>query len=486
MSKKRLKTAYILIVCLGLFLALTACSTPNSQEGLSRILDPHTFIDDTGEKITVAAPYQKIITLYSAHTENLFALGAGDRVIGVDTASTYPPQAAFLPRYDYKADPEPVIAAGPDLVIIRPFINRNYPDFVRALKNAGLNVVSLYPATNNDFEKYIHILAMLTGTEEQAEAELAKLQQRLAEIEAKVSQAAAKPTVFFEATEKNYRTVTVDSNPARAIALAGGVNIAGDVAPAEEGSTIAEYGIEKIMQNAGKIDVYLTQRGAMNSGGSVISINQRQGFKAIKAVREGRVLELNEKIISSPNFRYYKGVQEIARILYPEIMDDYSVYAAAQPLTREIYAVITVMFNHAPIFIPSSSHYYETKYYNHTYGLFQDVDWNAPSFDYIETAVTNSFIKGYKKADGTEYFDKKGYVSREDIAFTLYIMGDFQTGGKHTSITDLDQCKNKEIVQKIVDSGIMEVDEEGRFEPQKTVSAQEAIQILERLKNIRG
>ncbi len=477
------RTGFCVIICFCLLLLLGGCAVLNTRDDLSQIIDGHTFIDDMGQKVEVNASYKKIITLYSAHTENLFTLGAEDKVIGVDTSSTYPPPAAFLPRYDYKGDPEPVIAAQPDLVIIRPFIARNYPDFVHALKNAGLKVIALYPATSVDFEKYVRILAMLTGTEEQAQVELDQLKQRIAEIQEKVSHSGEKPTVFFEATEKNYRTVTVDSNPARAIELAGGMNIADDVVPMEKGSTIAEYGIEKIMQNAENIDVYMTQRGAMNSGGSIISINQRQGFKAIKAVKEGRILELNEKIISSPNFRYYKGVQEIARMLYPDIMDDYSVYDSGQQLTREAYAAITVMFSHVPVFIPSSSHYYETKYYNHTYGLFEDVAWTDPSFDFIETAVMHSFIKGYKREDGTEYFEKEGYVTREDLAFTLNIMGDFTTGGQHKSIADLNECKNnKEIVQKIVDSGIMTVDGNQRFNPQKTVSAHEAIMVLESLK----
>ena len=68
------------------------------------------------------------------------------------------------PIYDYNADPENVIAAEPDLVLIRPFINRKSPDFVAALENAGLTVVSLYPESFEEFDGYIEKLAMLTGT----------------------------------------------------------------------------------------------------------------------------------------------------------------------------------------------------------------------------------------------------------------------------------------------------------------------------------
>lgn len=482
--KKRKLTNFAIACCLCFSLLITGCGNVTEEENQSRIIDQNTFIDDSGRKIEVNSPYNRIVTLYSAHTENLYTMGAGEKIIGVDKASTYPPEAAFLPRHDYKGDPESVIAAQPDLVIIRPFIERNYPNFVKSLKDAGVNIVSLYPSNSDDFEKYINILAMLTGSETQAQLELDKLKERVSEIQNKLAPVEKKQRVFFESTEKNYRTVTVDSNPGRAILLAGGLNIALDAIPIEEGSSIAEYGIEKIMQNSDNIDVYITQRGAMNSGGSIISINQRQGFDAIKAVREGRILELNEKIISSPNFRYYKGVNEIARILYPEVMDDYDVYKSDEKLKREDYAAIVVMLAHEPIFMPSSSHYYETKYYNHAYGLFEDVKWTDPSFDFIETAVMHSFIKGYKNSDGSEYFDKNAYVTRADLAFTLNMMGDFEFSQKPKYIADLDSCIDKEIVQKIVDSEMMTLDENENFNPQKTVSANEAILLLEELKKL--
>lgn len=471
----------LLLSLILIVISHTACSLETSKESLSKIIDSKTFVDDIGRTFIVEKPYQKIVTLYSAHTENLFYLGVSDKIIGVSQTSIYPPEAAFLPRYDYRADPESLIAAEPDLVITRPFIDRNYPDYIKVIRSAGLNVVSLYPASNKDFEKYIQILAMLTGSQEQAEIQILKLKENIKEIEEKVKGVQNKPTVFFESTKTNYRTVTPDSNPAKAIEYAGGINIAGDVKPIENGSTIAPFGIEKLMINAQNIDVYVTQRGAMNSGGSLISIPQREGFKAIKAVKYDKILEINEKIISSPNFRYHKGVNEIARILHPEIMDDYSEYKNDKPLTREIYSIITVKFAHKPIFIPSSSHYYESKYYNHAYGLFEDVSWDYKYFDFIETAVTNSFIKGYKKENGTEYFNKKGFVNREDLAFTLYIMGDFKSRNDKFKINDLYECSNQKIVQKIVDSGIMKLDKSSNFNPKTVVTQKEAIEILERL-----
>ena len=467
----------ILAIVIGaVVVGLLVYNLSESTSGKSKIIDDHTFIDDDGEKIVLeeGESFDKIISLYSAHTENLYALGAGDKIIGVNGTSIYPPAAAYLPRYDYNSDPEKVIAAEPDLVIIRPFISRNYPDFVSTLKDAGITVISLYPENSDEFEKYIQILGMITGTQDQATEQLQLLDSRITAINDQVKDITDKKKVFFEATETNYRTVTDDSNAGKAIVLAGGINIAEGAKAVETGSTIAEFGIEKILMNADDIDLYVSQRGAMNSGGSSLSISQREGFDTIKAVKNGNILELNENIISSPTFRYYKGVNEIARALYPEIMDNYDDLKSDDLITREDYAILTVKINHSPIFIPSSSHYYETTYYNHTYGMFQDVQWDDENFDFIETCVLHSFLKSNKSSDGTETFDKNSDITREDLADTVNIMLDLTADEEATDIADLDECENATIVQKVVGSGLMTTTD-GLFEPQKTVTANEAI-----------
>jgi iron complex transport system substrate-binding protein len=476
MQKKLIFICILIIGCI-----LTGCASIFVQNGQSEIVDERTFIDDQGDEFTVEEPYSRIVTLYSAHTENLFELGVGERIIGANSTSIYPPEAAFLPRYDYREDPEPLIAAEPDLVIIRPFVAKNFPGYIQSLKKAGLTIVSLYPESEADFGKYIRILGMLTGSQENAEIKLAELGQRIEEIERITGAIEERQIVFFESTKTNYRTVTPDSMPGMAILRAGGVNLAANASPMTRGSSIAEYGVEKLMLNSEEIDIYISQRGAMNSGGSMISIPQREGFKAIRAVREGRILELNEKIISSPTFRYYKGIMEIARMLYPELMDDYRELRRDEPISREEYALLTVRLNHVPIFIPSSSHYYEREYRTHTYGLFTDVSWDEEYFDYIETAVLNSYIQGYENEAGEEYFDRNAQVTREDLAFTLYIMGDFGSSETHQEIRDIEGLTRAAIIQKVVDHGLMQL-EGGYFHPDKVVTANEAIEYLEHLK----
>ena len=75
-----------------------------------------SFIDDDGNEINLDKPAERIISLYSAHTENLYYLGAGEKVIGRHKTCTHPPDAALAEVFDYNGDPEKVISANPDLV----------------------------------------------------------------------------------------------------------------------------------------------------------------------------------------------------------------------------------------------------------------------------------------------------------------------------------------------------------------------------------
>lgn len=465
-------------MCLAaLFSVFAGCTAKNDEtetEGKAAI----SFVDDDGYQINLDAPAKKIISMYSAHTENLYALGAGEQVIGGHTTCIFPAEAAPKATYDYQGDPEYVIAAEPDLVLIRPRISRAAPEFVESLRNAGITVVSLYPNTLDAFPDYINKLAALAGKEEKAEELLKVFDAGLNEISDLTSKAEDKQTVFFESTEVNIRTVAEGSMPDMAIKFAGGKNIAQGALPMTEGSSIAEFGAERVLENGEGIDVYVSQRGAMNAGGNLQSISERPGFDTVSAVKNGRVYVINEKLISSPTFRYVKGVNELARFMYPEIMDDVSAYISDEPATKRDFANLITRCMHIPVYVPSSSKYYLENRDTHTYGMFEDIHWYDPDFDYIETAVYSGYVSWRKGEDGKEYFDPDSGVTREELAKTVFIAGDFSAKEANTAISDLGKCGNKRIVQILVDNGVFELDENGSFLPDKQVTRNEIIQAL--------
>ncbi|MDH4205293.1 MAG: ABC transporter substrate-binding protein [Desulfobacteraceae bacterium] len=281
-----------------------------------------SFIDMSGNRIVVEIPFKRIISLYGAHSENLFSLGLDKEIIGVTKNESYPPRATMKPVFSYHDDAEKFIAACPDLVLIRPMIAHGYINFVLKLQRAGITVVSLQPRTVDEMYSYWEKLGILTGRKSQADEMIKAFHAGLKRVDLclKDIPSSKRKKVFFEAIHSKMKTFSPSSIAIFALKCAGGINVADD-AQARRETNIAAYGKERILSHANKIDVYLAQRGPMNRA-TVERITKESGFGAIKAVKEHRVYIIDEKIVSRPTLRLLDGVYEIARLLYPESFSD--------------------------------------------------------------------------------------------------------------------------------------------------------------------
>ncbi|MBI9014477.1 MAG: ABC transporter substrate-binding protein [Clostridiales bacterium] len=465
MSKLKIKTylSICVVVLLTLFIA-----RPWIEKGFNHIPTPNDditidFTDDSGYRIRMEKPADTIISLYSAHTENLFALGLDREIIGVGSSDIYPYEALSKEVYDYKSDPEKVIASRPDVVLIRPFIERHSPDFVKSLRRTGITVVSLYPDSFDEFDEYITKLGMITGKETTAERLLSEFHFELQAISHEIISTENQVGVYFESSDREYKTVTEASMAAYAIDLAGGRNIASDAVPVEEGSSIAIYGTENIIEKADDIDVYVTQRGVMGAGGNTHSISIRPGFDVIKAVKNDRVYEINQKIISSPTFRFIKGVKALQRAFYPEKYCEIEIKEGI--VTRQELSEVMVKYLNTMIFVPTTS-YYNDLDKGHYYGDFVDVTVDHDYFDYIETAMKRGYFKSFI-IEEKNYFYPEQPVTREEFALIIYLINDFKN--ESTVIKDCDDIFNNRIVETVVFHDLMSL-EEGCFNPSEPLT----------------
>ncbi|MCT4509351.1 MAG: ABC transporter substrate-binding protein [Tepidibacter sp.] len=473
---------FLLLSCLIGILIFTGCSDTTRENSSDNKEYKISFVDDNNKQINMNEPAKKIISLYSAHTENLYKLGLDEEIIGVGNSDIYPTKVLEKKKFDYRnIDPEKIILEEPDLVLIRPFINRSCPDFVQSLEKAGINVVSLYPESFNEFDDYIKKLSFLTGTEDKANDLLKVFYTQIDNIKEKTKNIEDKVNVYFESSEKDYKTVTVDSMPGMAIDIAGGINIASDAKPIKQGSSIAAYGTERILEKADDIDVFVSQNGVMNAGGNKHSITIRPGFDTIKAIKNDRVYVINQKIISSPTFRYLDGINEMCRMFYPEIFDDYSEYNIDKEITREELAEIIVKFKHEPVFVPTSK-YYRKEHKGHTYGMFEDVDINDEKINFIEAAVTSGYIDGFKEND-KEFFYPEDNITREEFAKVLYMIDDIKPMDTKINISDISEVENKRIIQIIVDNKLMEL-KNNKFNPKSYITGKEIVKYLDLLSSI--
>jgi len=296
----------LLLILLTLFILLPAALADAEAPENTEI----RFTDARGKEIILEKTAEHIISLYSAHTENLYALGAGNLLIGGSNSEVYPEEATLLPVYHYREDPEKVIAAMPDLVLVRPMIERVAPEYIEALERAGLTVASIYPDTADEFDDYIRTLALITGAEETAELLITDRHARIAAL-AEQNKDLAPVKVFFETSADPLRTLTPEALAATSVALAGGELVTDD-APENPGSSMVEYPVEKLIEKADQIEVYAAQLGGMNKTVTYEDILTRPGYLAIRAVQNGHVLVIDEKLVASPTFRQLDGVELLA------------------------------------------------------------------------------------------------------------------------------------------------------------------------------
>jgi len=279
------------------------------------VVSAATIIDSEKKTLEFARPFQRIISLYPAHTTNLVDLGLKKEIIACGPSDTLLPE---LPRVQFQDDPERLLALKPDLVLIRPMVSRAYPNLVRTLEKNNVRVVSLQPTEIAELFTYWETLGKLTGREQQAKAMVETFGKRMAKITAALQQIppAKRKRVYFEAIHKQMKTFASTSMAMFVLESAGGINIAADAERMRE-TNIAAYGKERILAKASQIDFYLAQNGRMNPV-SVDDIIKEPGFSVIKAVRDRQVFLVEEEMVSRPTMGLLDGIAFVRSLLYPD------------------------------------------------------------------------------------------------------------------------------------------------------------------------
>ena len=235
----------------------------------------------------------RVISLYPGHSDNICALGGSELLVAL-SENDDPDLLPSLPRLSLRSGAERVLALRPDVVLTRSFAVRLNPNMYDVLERSGVRVIVLDPPEWEDFAQYLTELAQALSLS--PEGALRKFGDVIMGIRAGVPDKKA-PRVFLEATSRELHTCSPDSWAAKLIALAGGVNIAFDVEPLRPGSAIAPFGVERVLERAGDIDVYIIQTGAMNA-------SHVEDFRArswSSALGSARVCEVPERYMSRPS-----------------------------------------------------------------------------------------------------------------------------------------------------------------------------------------
>ncbi len=273
------------------------------------------FTDGLGREVKLEGPAQRVVSLAPSITEFLFAVGAGSQTVGRDEMSNFPEEAlnvASIGSTYGDLNTEAILALKPDLVIAA---QANTPEQVKALENLGVTVYYLNnPVTFAELFEQVELFGQLTGHEEEASALAESLSVRVDAVTAATANFVEKPKVFYEIDGTDASkpwTTGAGTFIDMIIAMAGGVNIGGVLS-----EPYAQISVEEIvLQNP---DFILLGDAAY--GVTAESVAARPGWADLTAVKSGAIIPFDDNLASRPGPRLVDGLEEMLKILYPELV----------------------------------------------------------------------------------------------------------------------------------------------------------------------
>jgi iron complex transport system substrate-binding protein len=265
------------------------------------------------ESSSEASAPQRIVSLAPSVTETLFALNAGDRLVGVTTYCDYPPAARNLPKIGTFMNPnvELVLAQRPDLVVAVP--ERADQERLRILQQMGLKVLVLHISNLSEIYHSIRALAQVVRREAEGETLVRTIQSQVQTVQQKLSQRSRRRVLLLVGTNPLV-AVGPRSYVDELIALARGDNIA-----RRTGVPWPVLNLEFVIAAAPEV---IIEAGMGSEKG--VSTQKWSDLPAIPAVKNGRVLTYSSDKILRPGPRAGEAVLEISRLIHPECFDSAS------------------------------------------------------------------------------------------------------------------------------------------------------------------
>jgi iron complex transport system substrate-binding protein len=272
---------------------------------------PVTVKDDNGNSVTLDAKPMRIVSTAPASTELLFALGVGDRVVGVTSLDDYPPDVAAIVKVgDFQANTEAVMALSPDLVI-------GYSGNEEALapvEAAGAAVLILNPMNLEQIYANIETVGAATGATGKAAEVVDAVKAQIKEVTDGAGQLGLSPKVFY-ALDNTLWTAGPGSFVDELLKLVGATNV-GSMQGSDSAAAQAYYQFAPEQLIAADPDVILLPNTAYKS---VDEFVQDARFAQLAAVKQGHVYLINDVIITRPGPRIGEGLKTLFEAVRPGV-----------------------------------------------------------------------------------------------------------------------------------------------------------------------
>lgn len=314
---KKFKGISLIFVLVGLLLTVTACTkeeikTPEVNNKPEIEETNFAEVEDIyGNKVVFKEEPKKIVSLGPSNVEIIYALDAGDKLVGRNSAANYPEDVNNIEIVgDYNGNNlERIIELNPDVVFVYGPGNENEN---KILKDAGISVLGFLSETIDAVMNEIEVVGKVTGKSKEAKDLIDNMNSKKIEILDKVKEQ-EEITVFYEIWHDPIMAAGKGSFMDELITLARGKNIANDT----EGA-YPQYDLEQLLER--NPQVFLAAKDMPEK--TIESIKIRPGFDAISAIQNDKVYlfeGIEADLVSRPGPRIIDALEVVAKAIHPEI-----------------------------------------------------------------------------------------------------------------------------------------------------------------------
>jgi len=276
---------------------------------------PATFVDDMGREVTIDEIPQKIVSHVPSITETLFALGLGERVVGVSDYCDYPEAAKSKPSVGNYFNPsiERIVALEPDLVL-----TDGHSESIKQLDELRppITYIVIDPKDIDGIFRDLELLGKVTGTEGRADKLIRDMKKDISHVLALVE--GAPPVRVLYIIDATDLTLPWTAGPGSfvdaLVTMACWKNIA-----AQAQDAWVQFSIEQIVSSDPEIIILPAKHGTVFTSPEVL-----QGhpiWQKVTAVKQDRIRIIDGDLVDRSGPRIVQGLEEMATIIHPELFE---------------------------------------------------------------------------------------------------------------------------------------------------------------------
>lgn len=289
-----------------------ADETP-AEEDKSEETTGVTVTDMTGREITLDKPAERIVALTASDCEIIYALGAGDKLVGRGEYCDYPAEVMDVASVQSGSETniEQILALEPQVLVMATMAQTE--EQVQQLENAGVKVVVSDAQDISGVYEAIRMLGTLLGKDSEAETLCSSMQATFEAVSGQVAAEGEEKTVYFEVSPLEYGLWTAGSHTFMD-EIAQMLGLKNAFADVEGWASISE---EQVLER--NPDYIVTISMYYGEGPTPTEeIASRAGWENVTAVKDGKILNLQNNELSRPGPRLADGAQAMYDFVYGE------------------------------------------------------------------------------------------------------------------------------------------------------------------------